>query len=269
MRLCMTQVYANFLNETLLTQNKSIESYSINNQKVWLKKASTRHSAWIYWPLAWFSHLFGLSMLRPVPNYGGEKTIACEVSRIQQLSSMGISVPTILAYSKQGLLLKDAAENGMPVYQLQAALSQEKDISTRLSLYKKAISKIQHIHDLNGYLSEAFARNILVDKNHHFSFIDFETNPADVLTLPECHTRDWLCFIFSTASCFEEQYLAEISEYYVQHLKNHPDVYHGICKVGRILHWILKFNPEKFGSDGRRLKNCVLLLSLLAQKKAV
>ncbi|OTG85954.1 serine/threonine protein kinase [Acinetobacter sp. ANC 4558] len=262
----MTQIYSNFLNEMSPKQKNSIQSYDIKNQKVWLKKASSRHSTWIYLPLSWISKLLNLNMLRPVPNYGGARAIQCEVSRIKQLAQLNISVPTILAFSSEAVLLQDLGQNHTSLLQLQTAIASEQTSETRLSLYFEAIQQIQQIHDLNGYLSEAFSRNILVDQNRKFSFIDFETDPREVLSLQECHIRDWLCFIFSTASCFQENELEQISEFYINHLSHQPEIYHSICRVGKKVQWILKFKPEKLGGDGRRLRKCILLLSLLNKK---
>jgi tRNA A-37 threonylcarbamoyl transferase component Bud32 len=263
----MNQFYFNFLQEHLEKQKDSIESYKIENKKVWLKKASSRHSSWIYLPLTWFSKIFGLGFLKPVPNYGGEISIKCEVKRIQQLSQTGIHVPEILAYSSQGILLKDAARENKPVLQLQEALKQEASTETRLSLYTDAIQQIQSIHNASCYLSEAFSRNILVDQDRNFSFIDFETDPGEVLTLDECYARDWLCFIFSTASCFNEDEIDQVRYLLRDHLIKDQKTYHTLCKVGRKIKWILKLKLEKLGSDGRRLNKCILLLALLDQEK--
>lgn len=65
----MFRIYANFLKEHASEQENSVQSYIINHQKIWLKKASQRHSTWIYLPLQWFSKLLGLSMLAPVESW--------------------------------------------------------------------------------------------------------------------------------------------------------------------------------------------------------
>lgn len=40
----MLRIYANFLKEHASEQENSVQSYIINHQKIWLKKASQRHS---------------------------------------------------------------------------------------------------------------------------------------------------------------------------------------------------------------------------------
>lgn len=263
----MFRIYANFLKEHASEQENSVQSYIINHQKIWLKKASQRHSTWIYLPLQWFSKLLGLSMLAPVPNHGGEEAIACEISRIKTLKKLDIHVPDILAHQNNAFILKDASPNGEPVTQLEHALSIQETSEQRLTLFSKAIKALENIHQKNNYLSEAFARNILVGTDQKFSFIDFETDPGQYLSLKDCHTRDWLCFIFSTTHRFEEHELNQASKLLVNTLKSSPDVFNDICRVGRKITWLLKLKPEKLGNDGKRLTKCISILQMLNNQR--
>ncbi|WOE32873.1 MULTISPECIES: serine/threonine protein kinase [unclassified Acinetobacter] len=258
--------YSNFIEQMSLEQQSSIQSYELQNQKVWLKKASPRHATWIYLPLHWISKCLGLNMFAPVPNYGGKQAIDCEVKRIQQLHRLGIQVPEILAYNDSAVLLKDAAQAGQQIEQLEYALKKSQPSASRLSLYADAICAIQHIHDLDCYLSEAFARNILVDNQHQFTYIDFETDPKQRLSLQDCQTRDWLFFMFSTACHFNEDEIQSASTLLIENISKNKAIYHDICRVGRKLQWILKLKLEKLGGDGRRLRKGLLLLQLINQK---
>lgn len=259
----MLQNFTHFLQEMSIQQRSSMASYTIHNQKVWLKKASARHSTWIYLPLSWFAKLLGLHVFRPVPNYGGQQAIQCEINRIQQLSQHGIQVSEILAANDSAVLLKDASQPTQPVYQLEQALKHAPDCTARLSLYGDAVQSIQHIHDVNCYLSEAFARNILVNDQHQFTYIDFETDPHSILSLNECQTRDWLFFIFSTSYHFDLNQLPMVKDILLNNILKNPEVYQLILRVGAKLQWILKLKLEKLGSDGRRLQKGILLLKLL------
>lgn len=257
--------FSHFLDHQLATQTKSIQAYHPENQKVWLKKASKRHACWIYVPLRLVSKMLGLHLLTPIPNLGGEKAIACEVARIRQLKKLGIRVPEILASRRDAVLLKDAAPMGQTVQQLEQALSAQTNQTDRLALLHKAVDALQHLHDQKGYLSEGFARNILVDEQQQIAFIDFETDPRKYLSLKDCQTRDWLYFIFSTGYRLEEQDLSTASQYIVTALSQQLEQLQAICRVGRKLHWVLKLKPENLGSDGRRMTKCIRLLQLLDQ----
>lgn len=263
----MANIFSKFLQISALTQTSPVQAYVYQDQKVWLKKASKRHSTWIYLPLRWFSKLLGLHMLAPVPNYGGAQAIACEIARLQQLRQLGIRVPEILATDVNSFLLKDAANEGGKVIQLESALIEQASTEKRMGLYEEAIQAVQNIHAKNTYLSEAFARNILIDDEHNFSFIDFETDPGKILSLTDCQTRDWLCFIFSTANCFQVSELTQAQQLLANALEHQPTIFQDVCRVGRKLKWILKLKPEALGSDGRRMSKCITLLNGLNTAK--
>ncbi|MFM6905932.1 MAG: serine/threonine protein kinase [Acinetobacter tjernbergiae] len=260
--------FQNFLETSLTGQQSSIHVYDLSSRKVWLKKASERHGLWLYTPLKWLAKIFNLGAMVPVPNQGGSAAIQCESKRIQQLKSLGVSTPNVLAISQKGILLEDiGSQHQTQVIQLDQALAQcQNDIASKSLLFSQAIQAIQYIHSQKGYLSEAFARNILVDQNHQFSFIDFETDPLEVLSLHDCFVRDWLLFIFSTAYHFEFEQLADASQILYRALLAEPQVYSDICKVGKRLKWVLNFNISKVGNDGKRIQKCVLFLRYLKEQ---
>ena len=260
--------FQDFLESSLTTQQSSIQSYDLDNSKVWLKKASDRHSLWLYTPLKWLAKIFNLGALSPVPNQGGAAAIQCELNRIQQLKALGISVPNVLAKSTKGILLEDiGTQSQSTVKQLDKRLSNLKtEPTTQALLFLQAVQTIQQLHQQHAYLSEAFARNILVDEQNRFSFIDFETDPLQVLSLHDCFVRDWLLFIFSSAYHFEFEQLEHASQLFHQVLSNDQAIYKDICKVGKRLNWVLHFKIDKVGHDGKRIQKCVLFLRYLREQ---
>ncbi|AOA59068.1 BUD32 family EKC/KEOPS complex subunit [Acinetobacter larvae] len=253
-----------FLQESLAKQQDNIQSYTVATQKVWLKKATARHSTWIYTPLRWLARLFKLNALTPIPNLGGTQAIQCEIQRIEALKALGVSVPQILATQPEGLLTLDAGQQyGLPMYQLDQTLAQCPDPVKKFQYFRYALDAIQHIHNQNSYLSEAFARNILVDEQFHFIFIDFETDPGRVLDIATCQARDWLCFLFSTVRAFDEQELQQVSEMICTCVQNHPAVYQHIRDVGNKLRWANRFNFKRIGHDGQRIQQCLLFFQIL------
>lgn len=257
-----------FLQDSVQFQDGSIQSYQIGQMKVWLKKASIRHSTWIYVPLRWLAGFFRLKVLTPIPNYGGHKAIQCEIQRIQSLQALGIATPKLLASSEHGLLIEDAAANGKQVLQLDQALAQLREHpEQQILLFQAAVDAISTIHTKKSYLSEAFARNILVNEDHQFTFIDFETDPGQVLDLHSCQVRDWLCLIFSTAHLFDQQQLTQASQIFLDKILPSSKTYLGILKVSHRLRWAQRINFEKLGSDGKRAKKCFLFFKAIEQQK--
>ena len=260
--------FSKFLKQTTKSQQESIRAYHLGQLKVWLKKSSDRHSAWIYLPLRWLASLFNIKALTPIPNRGGSRAILCEAYRIQDLQGIGVSTPNILAISPSGLLLEDAAQMGEDVIQLDHALAMYQDDSERkFELFEDAVKAIQEVHQKDGYLSEAFARNILVSKDKQFTFIDFETDPGEVLDIETCQIRDWLCFIFSTAYRFTEEEIPRICQIFINTIFPYKKIYKGIKSIGKKLAWAKKIKFDKFGNDGKRIQKCLMFFQILEQEE--
>lgn len=259
--------FLNFLDRSVKIQTSSIQAYTLNQEKVWLKKATKRHNTWIYVPLGWFAQLFRLKALMPVPNYGGDQAILCEARRIEQLKQLGITTPKVLAVSKQGILLQDAALNGEVVQQLDRALANTQDSTEKLKLYQKAIDALLNVHQKGSYLSEAFARNILVNTQYDFTFIDFETDPGEKLEITSCQARDWLCFIFSTSYHFTEEELQQATQMVDIAILSNENIFQEVCRVGKVINFSRFLKPEKLGRDGRRLVKSCLFFQVLEKEK--
>lgn len=264
MRVNMSN-FSKFLRNTLKAQDSNIQPYQLDNSKVWLKKASERHSAWIYMPLKWVARILNIEALTPIPNYGGSKSIYCEVHRLTELQSLGIPTPQILANCSQGLLIEDAGDQ---VIQLdQALIRMEGNTAKKLEFFREAISAIQAVHQKGSYLSEAFARNILVNRHKEFTFIDFETDPGEMLDLETCQIRDWLCFIFSTAFRFNDDEIAQACDIFIAEIYPCKSKYNEICRIGNKLNWVANFSLEKLGSDGRRMHKCLTFFQYMKKNE--
>lgn len=268
MQLFNMQKYQEFLATTASIQMESIESYKIDGIKVWLKKSSKRHPKWMYTLAAWGARLFNVQILTPVPNYGGAASIHCEASRIQALAAIGVNVPKVLAVSDQGLLIQDNTQNNNRLMQLDHALANTADFDRRFALFQQACEEIKKIHLKHNYLSEAFARNILVDEQLNISFIDFETDPNTILDLDICQARDWLCFLFSTAFRFSEQERPQVEQYFSNLLQDQPKSLAQLSKLGRRFGWLNQVKVEKTGNDGKRMKIFLMFLQNLGHPQS-
>ena len=56
---------------------------------------------------------------------------------------------------------------------------------------------IERVHRSGQYLSQAFARNIIVCNDSQIGFIDFEDDPGRYMPLERCQSRDYLCYLQS------------------------------------------------------------------------
>ncbi|WP_447554794.1 hypothetical protein [Vreelandella sp. EE22] len=189
-------MYDAFLKETYPEQQASMAPHTLNGEKVWLKRAARRNSRFVYAPLNLLARLMNIEALKPVPNLGGEQSIQTEIARLHALEAAGVNVPTLLATHPQALLLADAGTPDAPATTLLDELknaSSEAEVDAALAL---GINALVNAHQRDCYLSEAFARNVLITRDQAV-FIDFETDPGQVHTPIDCMVRDWYCLIFS------------------------------------------------------------------------
>lgn len=261
-------MYDIFLFDTFPQQQASMASYTVDGQKVWLKKAAKRNSRLAYIPLTLLARLLCIKALKPVPNLGGEQSVIQEAARIKALSQAGIAVPTILAESPKALLLADAGGVDDPsrtlLDKLTAATSAD-EIDHYLFLSTQALNDV---HARECYLSEAFARNILVNKEG-VVFIDFETDPGQYHPLTDCKVRDWHCFIFSLYGKLSKRPLhrERLTPALVDGLSQaQPEVRENfLATLPRLLR-LKRFPFRRFGSDGKKIAITLHALSMLDQQ---
>lgn len=194
--------YAGFLQAMLPQQDKLIAPHRLGGERVWLKKAGPRHGMARYRLLGLVAGIFRLDLLRPVPNPGGEAAIAIEARRLRQLADAGLRVPRVLAQQAEGLLISDLGESGMGAQMLQECLEQAAAAgpATLLAVWRDGLEAIARVHAGGAYLSQAFARNLVLCPDGVIGYIDFEDDPRETLSLPECQARDWLSYLHSTAA---------------------------------------------------------------------
>jgi tRNA A-37 threonylcarbamoyl transferase component Bud32 len=140
--------------------------------------------------MKWLSQLTRNPLLQPVPAYGGARAQNTEVQRLQQLSAAGLPVPAVLHQAPDYIALQF-----FPGESLQHGLTQTPDLALRL--FEQGLNAIRHVHQQGHYLSQAFARNIMVSAGQLW-FIDFEDGPLDVMDLQQAQIRDWLAYLLST-----------------------------------------------------------------------
>jgi tRNA A-37 threonylcarbamoyl transferase component Bud32 len=140
--------------------------------------------------MQWLSQLTGNPLLQPVPAHGGARAQNTEVQRLKQLAAAGLSVPAVLHQAPDYIALQF-----LPGESLQNGLTQTPDLA--MGLFEQGLLAIRHVHQQGQYLSQAFARNIMVSSGQLW-FIDFEDDPLEVMDVLQAQTRDWLAYLLST-----------------------------------------------------------------------
>ena len=194
--------YSAFLRQQLATQPRSVMGHLLGNEQIWVKRAGPPHGMGRYRAMAVLAAVLRLEMLRPVPNPGGPAAIATEVRRLHELSARGVRVPVVLAVEANGFAMRHLGRVGEEAHSLGNAMERAMradDHAAVLSLWQQGLEALTHVHRLGTCLSQAFARNMVRDPSGAVVCIDFEDDPAAVLSLPLCHVRDALCYAHSTA----------------------------------------------------------------------
>ncbi len=256
--------YAEFLRTTLPKQEKNVASHRLGSERVWLKKAGPRHGKWGYRVMAAVARMARLDIIKPVPNPGGEAAIATEARRLKQLAAAGLRVPTVLAQQADGLLISDLGESGRATVVLQERLDQVAAAgpAALLAVWREGLSAIAAVHVRGQHLSQAFDRNLMQCPDGVIGYIDFEDDPAEVMTLAECQARDWLSYLHSTAMMLEAAAPQAAGQHWHAALAGvNEEVRERIANAARRMKWARKLPASRrWGRDTQRVRAVARLL---------
>lgn len=155
-----------------------------------LKRRRPAHGAWRYALLRSGARLSGAPSLLAVPAHGGARAQAIELRRLRELGAAGVAVPAVLGETPDGIVLEFLGDRSLvEEFKLDAA--------TGLAAWRRGLDAIADVHRRGQYLSQAFARNIIVHDGRLW-FIDFEDDPLEAMDLVHAQVRDWLAYLHSS-----------------------------------------------------------------------
>jgi hypothetical protein len=257
--------YAAFLRSTLPQQPGGIASYPFGGERVWLKKAGPRHGKARYHLMALCARILRLDVLTPVPNPGGSAAIAIEARRLTELGELGLRVPAVLAQQDDGLLLSDLGQSGRAPGMLQDRLEQAANTSPAalLAAWREGLAAIAAVHACGAYLSQAFARNLVLCPDGVIGYIDFEDDPGETLGLAECQARDWLSYLHSTAALVDAASPHTAGAHWRAALTIASDaVRQRLALAARRMRWLRHLPASRrFGRDTQRIRAVARLLT--------
>lgn len=234
---------------------------SDDGSKYWLKKSIPAKGFFRYHMLNLFSKMMRLSLLKAVPQPGGQQALETEVRRLTELSKAGFLVPKIICKDTHFLLLEDIGESVVDEFK-----SYHDEPSTIRNLFVGCLSAIKQLHKQDMYMSQGFVRNILKTSSQplQFGFIDFEDDPLTVMSLAEAQARDLLLFVNSTARFFVKDSVF-FKQSIAKFLDGHkPAVIDHLQNASQRMMWITKVPLQKFlGHDYQKLKTGILALEHL------
>jgi hypothetical protein len=268
--------YAAFLAATLPDQTHTVAVHSLGAERVWIKRAGPRHGPWRYRLLALAVGALRLDALAPVPNCGGTAAIAIEARRLRELEQAGLRVPAVLAQQDDGLLISDLGANrsdghgakarpdGPAAVALHDALEHSAaDPAALLALWRRGLEALAAVHARGLYLSQAFARNLVLCPDGVIGYIDFEDDPGQTLSLVQCQLRDWLSYLHSTAAQIDVAHVARDAggHWHAILAESSLAVRQGLAQTARRMRWLGHLPAgRRWGRDTQRVRAAARLL---------
>lgn len=243
---------------TAMDSNERIAKITTERGSFWLKKAAPARGVFRYHALNLFSRLLRLPLLKAVPQPGGNRAIANEISRIHTLASHGVLVPEVIVYDDSWLLIKDIGTSIIKTMKLTSTTQ-----SRRQQLFTACLKAIKNVHSKGQYLSQAFIRNLLLhdEQTMQVAFIDFEDDPLTVMSLSAAQARDVLLLVNSTARFFVND-PAFFTDSIQQFTSGHdPEMIEALRATANRMQWITRIPFQGlFGHDYQKLKTGILAL---------
>ena len=133
---------------------------------------------------------------------------------------------------------------------------------------KVSVLRMTRVIDVDGVLvlvvGFAFARNIIACPDGNTGFIDFEEDPGQYMSFTACESRDYLCYLQSTAIILKQRgHLDAAVRLWHAHTRTlSPTVVHDIQAAVRPLLWMRCLHHPRWGKDPLRLAALAELIHL-------
>ncbi|NJS36830.1 MAG: hypothetical protein HC765_11105 [Brachymonas sp.] len=176
-------------------RSRRVEVFDLPEGKVIVKGQRPKRGPWRHRLLKWIGTLLRSPVIRPVPVPGGEVSQAIEIKRLTQMSASAVPVPQVLHVTNDYFVMRYLGATDLAVQLRELGFE-------AFELWRQAAIYLIQTHDSGQYLSQSFARNIVIDRQAQDFFvaglIDFEDDPLVVMSLLDAQVRDWLLFLQST-----------------------------------------------------------------------
>jgi tRNA A-37 threonylcarbamoyl transferase component Bud32 len=172
-------------------REKRVEIIDLPEGRMLVKGQRALRSPWPHRVLNMFAWMAGVPYLKAVPVHGGSRSQAIEIERLQALRQAGLAVPDVQHVASDYFVMSYLGSNDL------ARALREQGVGA-YGLWMAAMEHLLLVHSKGHYLSQCFARNIIVSDDFR-GMIDFEDDPLEVMTLEQAQARDWLVFLWNLA----------------------------------------------------------------------
>ena len=214
------------------------------------------------WPLALLNamaRLCGLPCLQAAPQWGDARGQHVELNRLRTLAEAGLPVPAIHHIAADWFAMQRVGQHSLESMLQHGPLPAE-------TYWREGLGLLHAVHRQEQYLSQAFARNIIVSDDGQIGFIDFEDDPGHYMPLERCQSRDYLCYLQSTAVWLQKHgLLDQAAAIWRQHAAGLPAALRTpIESAIRPIGWMRHLQAGFWGNDTLRL---AALAALFEQAK--
>jgi tRNA A-37 threonylcarbamoyl transferase component Bud32 len=172
-----------------------VQIFELPEGKVIVKGHRPLRGPWMHRILNVIAKLLRVPMAQAVPVHGGARSQEVELRRLAALQAAGAPVPKVLHVAPDYFVM-----NYLGSTHLAGQLSGHGFAA--YELWREAARQIVQVHAQGQYLSQCFGRNVIVDQSQTVAvfagLIDFEDDPAAVMSVQDAQVRDWLIFLQST-----------------------------------------------------------------------
>jgi tRNA A-37 threonylcarbamoyl transferase component Bud32 len=208
----------------LVTQ---VDAIVVAGESAWCKRYGQQRQPVRLWLLRVLARVLKLDPILPPTEYVGIDAQHCEMQMIAKLQRLGVRVPRVLSADEGELVLSDLGPT------LSALCKNEADPHRRYMMVKAGFDALTDLHRRGGYLNQAFARNMTLqwmDGRPQIGFIDFEQDPAEVMSMDAAQARDLLLYSYSTAYLLADD-LDSFVELFQRHVRAESDLVQRWCAL--------------------------------------
>ena len=167
-----------------------VEVFDLPEGRVLVKGQRATRSPWPHRLMNTLAWLARVPYLQAVPVHGGPRSQKIEIMRLRALRSAGLPVPEVHHVGPDYFVMTYLGADDL-------ARSLREQGRRGFDLWLAALEQLLKVHTCGQYLSQCFARNIIVSQKFE-GLIDFEDDPLEVMSLVEAQARDWLVYLQST-----------------------------------------------------------------------
>lgn len=164
----------------------------VEGRRVWIKRAITGKMLLGHRVQNLAAWLLRLELLRLTNDVAGGATLSREERVIRALAAKGARVPEVLARGEDYLVLSDLGPSLRE--QMRGA---ETPVQVK-ALALDAACALRRLHADGAWHGNPLVRN-MAGEPERIGFLDFEEDPAAVMSVEACQARDVLLFLYSLA----------------------------------------------------------------------